>query len=134
MYKLRKTNRIGQIKQAIRKVDIFLGGGKERKGMQLIQENVYRVMEPCRRGQQGDRPEPFRGWGGWGAGARAGADDCRGEVGGWRCPMVERLFMEQLDPQGKHPALRPSACSASLESEDLFSRGITGQCLWIEGH
>jgi len=55
---------------------------------------MYRAMEPCRRGQQGNQPEPFRGWGGLVAGTRVGAGDCRGEAGGWRRCMVERLYME----------------------------------------
>ena len=55
---------------------------------------MYRAMEPCRRGQQGNQPEPFRGWGGLVAGTRVDAGDCRGEVGGWRWCMVGHLYME----------------------------------------
>lgn len=46
-----------------------------------------------RRGQQGNQPEPFRGWEGSVAGTRVGAGDHRGEVGGWRWCMAEHLHM-----------------------------------------
>lgn len=68
-------------------------------------------MEPTGEDSKGTSLSPFRGWGG--LADAGGAGDHRGEVGGRRWCMAEHLYMGQLDPQDKCPALQPSACLAS---------------------